>query len=709
MKFNKKAVTKSQIDPICEKYKIDPILASIFVRRGITEGPDLFYFLDSDIHFEHNPFLFSQMEDAVERILAAKEEGEKVLIFGDRDVDGITSTAILYNYMKKAGFDVSYRVPKGDEPYGLSVQAVEEFAAQNGTLIITVDCGISCYDEIEKANELGVDVIVTDHHNPPDRIPNAVAILDAKVEGEEYPFKDISGAAVSYKLVSALRFAQSSLFKADICLLNIEEIEEKFEITVLKVRNHTKYKIIKEIIVPGQTYFTDTRLPLFLGSNYIYVWDSRDTIGKMKALFGNGIDFSFMDLKSESSRIWPAFASKNLSQLKDLSKTSRFGMCQNTEIEALFNIYITYANYMLSVNDKNLEASKTDELQLVGIAAMADIMPMRNENRLFVKNCVKSIKEGKAVPGLQVLLAKLKLMFQNITAQDLAWVLNPCLNAAGRLGKPDIALELLVTEDPKRRETLAEELLQLNEDRKKLVNDALYVTKTKAEDSISKNDGKIIIVADESIHKGITGLLAGKLLSEYNVPSIALTKTDGVWAGSMRSTDNVIATDFLKSFGDDFFIAYGGHNAAAGFSFDEEKFDSFLTTAKSLCKNFTAGESETPLDIDAEIPRDYLTPGILDTVKLFEPFGNDNEELVFYSPNLKIIDSRVMGAQSQHLKVTLDCGKHKFPALFWNAADKLNRDFSLGDEVSVLYNMNENFFNGTVTPQMIVKDLWRNQ
>lgn len=709
MKFNKKTVTKAQIDPICEKYKIDPILASIFVRRGITEGPELFYFLDNDIHFEHNPFLFSQMEDAVERILSAKEEGEKILIFGDRDVDGITSTAILYNYMKKAGFDVTWRVPKGEDPYGLTVQAVEEFAAANGTLIITVDCGISCYEEVEKANSLGVDVIVTDHHNPPENIPNAVALLDAKMEGESYPYKEISGAAVAYKLVSALRFAQSSLFKADICLLDIEEVDEKFEITVLKVRNHTKYRIIKEIVVPGQTYFTDTRLPQFLGSNYIYVWDSRDTIGKMKALFGNGIDFSFMDLKTESSAIWPAFGTKTLSQLKDLSKTTKFGMCQNTEIEALFNIYITYANYMLCAKDKNLEAARLEELQLVGIAAMADIMPMRNENRLFVKSCVKAVNDGKAVPGLSVLLAKLKLNYQNLSAQDLAWVLNPCLNAAGRLGTPEIALELLVTEDAKRREILADQLLQLNEERKKLVNDAIYVTKTKAEEALSKNEGKLIVVADESIHKGITGLLAGKLLGEYNVPSIALTKTENIWAGSMRSPENVIATDFLKAFGEDFFIAYGGHNAAAGFSFSEEKFNQFMETATGLSKNFSTAETEIILDIDAEIPAAYLTPAILDTVKLFEPFGNDNKELVFYSQKLKIIDSRIMGSQNQHLKVTLDCGKHKFPALFWNAADKFNKDFSLGDEVSILYNMNENFFNGTTTPQIIVKDLWRNQ
>ena len=101
----KSAVTKQQVEPLCTKYGMDQILASIFVRRGITQGKDILYFLEDDLRFEHNPFLFNSMEDAVERINQAEEEGEKILIFGDRDVDGITSTTILYDYLKARGIE----------------------------------------------------------------------------------------------------------------------------------------------------------------------------------------------------------------------------------------------------------------------------------------------------------------------------------------------------------------------------------------------------------------------------------------------------------------------------------------------------------------------------------------------------------------------------------------------------------------------------
>ena len=132
----KTAVSKQQIEPLCKKYGIDSLLASIFVRRGITTGKDILYYLESDLRFQHNPFLFNSMEDAVERINQAEEEGEKVLIFGDRDVDGITSTTILYDYLKARKVDVKCRVPLESDAYGLSKKAIDEFAAEQGTLTL---------------------------------------------------------------------------------------------------------------------------------------------------------------------------------------------------------------------------------------------------------------------------------------------------------------------------------------------------------------------------------------------------------------------------------------------------------------------------------------------------------------------------------------------------------------------------------------------
>ena len=130
------------------------------------------------IQYLHNPFEFDEMEDIVDRIRVAVSEGEKVKIFGDRDADGITSTVLLYNELKSMGVDVEWRLPEGDDPYGLTISSVDEFAARDGSLFITVDCGISNYNEIKHASDLGIETIVIDHHNSPEELPPAYGIVN---------------------------------------------------------------------------------------------------------------------------------------------------------------------------------------------------------------------------------------------------------------------------------------------------------------------------------------------------------------------------------------------------------------------------------------------------------------------------------------------------------------------------------------------------
>jgi single-stranded-DNA-specific exonuclease len=178
MKWEKKEISGEQVKEISAKYGCDLLTASILARRGLCTGDSIRYFLEDDLLSLRNPFALDGMEDAVERILAAKEEGEKVLVFGDGDVDGITGTALLAGFLESIGMDVTWRIPTGDESYGLSVEAVEEFAANDGTLIITVDCGISRFSEIKRAGELSIDVIVTDHHEPQDELPEALVIIN---------------------------------------------------------------------------------------------------------------------------------------------------------------------------------------------------------------------------------------------------------------------------------------------------------------------------------------------------------------------------------------------------------------------------------------------------------------------------------------------------------------------------------------------------
>ena len=707
----KTAVSKQQIEPLCKKYGIDSLLASIFVRRGITTGKDILYYLESDLRFQHNPFLFNSMEDAVERITQAIEEEEKILIFGDRDVDGVTSTTILYDYLNQKKADVQCRLPLESDGYGLSKKAIEEFAAQGGTLIITVDCGISNYDEIEYAATLGIDVIVTDHHNAPENLPAAVVILDPKAPDSGYPFADISGAAVSYKLVSALRFSQSDFYNSEICIIDIgipEPVEESADQAVtihcVKIKNLVKVKELHETITQGKSIY-DLKLPYFLQGQVIYAWDANKTKAQLAEIFGNGIEFNIYDLRSQVSQAIPSVAGLSAEQLNGSSKIAKYSEEPAGVLDTLYNLYVTYCYKIISQKNKNYLANERRDLQLVALAAIADIMPLKDENRIFIRNGLDSIKKDGPRQGLAELFCQLKINAEALTSIDISWTVTPALNAAGRLGQADVALELLINEEPKKRNDLAVKIYELNEQRKDLVNKASYKIKEAAQASLDENDGKLCVIIDNEIHPGITGNLAGKLMQEKNVPAIIITQSDGVYKGSMRSCRGFITTSFLASFGD-FFINFGGHNAAAGFSFENSQLEQFNIKIKELLPSINLEEENLDINIDAEIPPEFLTPESFKILNIMEPFGAENKELLLVTKKVKLCDAMVQGKKEPYsLKLIFECGKHKFPGMFFGQALRLRQDIQVGQTYDILYTMVYNYFNGNVTPQLRLKEV----
>ncbi len=702
-------VTRQQILPLCNNYGIDQILASILVRRGITQGKDILYFLEDDLRFQHNPFLFSSMEDAVTRILQAKDEKEKVLIFGDKDADGVTSTTILYTYLKSIGIDVSCRIPVGDDAYGLSMQAVDDFAKEGGTLIITVDCGISNFAEISHAADLCIDVIVTDHHNAPEKLPEAVVILDPKTEDSGYPFKDISGAAVAYKLVSALRFAQTGLYENEYCILNISENEEQncFFIDCIKIRNLIVVKELHEKIIPGQTSIYDLKLPYFLQGQLIYVWDKQNTYKTLNSLFGNGIDFNLTDLQAEICTLFPKLRGKSEKDIQKMSIFNKYIPEENNLINSIYNLFVTYCRKKLALEHPEFAENEKMDLQLVALAAIADIMPLKNENRIFIKNGVNSIKTGKIRPGLAELFAILKINIEGITATDLSWSVTPALNAAGRLGQADLTLALLTSENAKEREELAHSIYTLNEERKNLVQNASLRIQDIAKKSVEDLQNKLCLVIDEQIHPGITGNFAGKLMQDFNVPAIVITKNEGIYKGSMRSCRGLITTEFLSSFEEGkFFINYGGHDCAAGFSFVEEKLDIFMQNIKNCISSIQLEDNDTIIDIDAEIPTDYITEDLFDSITKLEPYGAENPELKLLTHEVTICDAAIVGKKEPFsLKLTFDCGKHKIPAVLFGKAEKLGNEIQIGKKYDIIYTMSKNYFRGNVTNQFKIQEI----
>ncbi|MCZ6639894.1 MAG: single-stranded-DNA-specific exonuclease RecJ [Candidatus Dadabacteria bacterium] len=195
-------------DKLAKSLQISPITAQILVNRGIENETEANLFLNCTLFDLPSPYLMKGMDRAVERIKKALENNERITIYGDYDVDGVTSTALLYSFLKVLKANVTYYNPdRLKEGYGINIDAVKKLAEQGVSLIISGDCGITAVKEIEQAKELGVEFIVTDHHKPPQELPQAVSILNPKLSECKYPGKEIVGVGVIFNLVIALRRA----------------------------------------------------------------------------------------------------------------------------------------------------------------------------------------------------------------------------------------------------------------------------------------------------------------------------------------------------------------------------------------------------------------------------------------------------------------------------------------------------------------------
>ena len=198
-------VDENKVLEIKEKYGLSELLANILVGRNIIEENQIKVFLEPTRNDFYDPFLLPDMEIAVPRIINAIENKEKIVIYGDYDVDGITSISVLKKFLEDRGLEVSEHIPNRlDEGYGLNKEAIDEINKSGCKLMITVDCGISGLEEVEYANSLGIETIITDHHEPLDELPKAIAVIDAKIKTNKYPFNQLAGVGVVFKLIQAI-------------------------------------------------------------------------------------------------------------------------------------------------------------------------------------------------------------------------------------------------------------------------------------------------------------------------------------------------------------------------------------------------------------------------------------------------------------------------------------------------------------------------
>lgn len=688
---------------IAASYGCGLLCATILTRRGISEREDIKYYLECGSVYLNSPFLFKDMESAVERILVALEEGEKVLVFGDRDADGVTSTALLVTELRAMGLEVSYRLPEGDSPYGMTIDDAKIIAELGVTLVITVDCGIGCNEEVEYLNSRGVDTIITDHHIPGEAIPDAVAIIDPKAG--DYPFEHLAGCGVVSKLIWALRFSKTPYYGSRIILLHAEPGPGEATTTTIQavqLENLVETDRLIEEVPNGAVDLSRSKAALFLSRNIpIIVLDKEIELKALRKAFGNRVDIHFEDFRPTLEKVIPKSKGKSL---LELSKESRAALYADghAELETLVSLFKSACVYSERSLSKDWEAL----LDYVAIGTVADLMPLKGENRILVKLGLRKLSNNPR-NCLVPLLSAQNLIDHPVSATDISWYISPVINSAGRLGKPSVALELLLAEDQSEAAIKTAELLSLNKERKKLADDVWTKAEPRAKKSFLDFGSKFLLVEGNDIPRGLTGALSSRLLKEFpqTPAAIVLGKADGERiSASIRSKGNFNARDFLSRFSA-LFIDFGGHKYAGGFSMLKDNLPSFKAQLEEEVLALDVDAESEPLVIDAALPPRLMNAELIKVVELFEPYGEQNPALVFLLDEVEIMELKELGNEPSkgNLKLTVKCGGGLWSCVYWGGG--VNRDFDTGDICSMIFRLSRNYWKGMASLQLTVLDL----
>jgi len=544
-----------------QELNISSLLSRVIINRGIEEISVAKKFLWPDLKDLRDPYTFKNMERVIDRILQAKEKRERVLIFGDYDVDGITSTALLFSALKEFIPDLFFYIPnRFSEGYGLNRGIIELANKNQFNLIITVDCGVNSITEIEEANKLGIEVIIIDHHKTSQELPPTINIINPEYR-KSYPFKDLSGVGVCFKVIQAL--------------------------------------------------------------------------------------------------------------YQKLHKSQ----------EELFN-YLDY----------------------VALGTIADSVPLIDENRIFVKNGLENLNKSSRV-GLKSLMLESGLAGKNLTLKEVIFTLIPRLNAAGRIDDPKIALELLLTDSPAKATYLARKLEEINKFRRDMSDSVLKEAKQIICEQIEEEDNKILVVSSEEWNQGIIGIIASRLVEEFNRPVIVIAKKDGVGKGSGRSIKDFNLFKALERC-QDLLINYGGHKYAVGMTIEVEKIEEFIIRINRCALEEFPDEQVLPsLEIDAPLSLDEINVNLIKEINLLEPFGLGNPSPIFCSYNNHIIDWKMVGGNKEHLKLKIFHENRIIEGIGFGLSKKMSNLFLEHKVVDLAFNVELNHWNGNKNIQLNIKDI----
>jgi len=550
---------------LVDDLNIHPSLAKVLVLRDIDNYRKAKQFFKPSLDDLHDPFLITGMRDAVKRIIKALTDNEKIMIYGDYDVDGTNAAAMLYLFLSEIGGNVQIYIPnRFKEGYGISKNGIDEAIKNKIKLIISVDCGITAIEETEYARNYGIDLIICDHHEPGEVLPKALAVLDPLKPGCPYPYKYLSGAGVTFKLMQAI---SSSIGMKD-------------------------------------------------------------------------LPFKYLDF--------------------------------------------------------------------VAVAGAADIVPLTDENRILVKFGLERLNTDPR-PGFKALIEKAGLKLGNISSSQIVFGLAPRINAVGRLGDANRAIQLLLSKDYEEALQYADILDKENRNRREIDEEILNEAIQKVENEINLDEEIAIILHKEDWHLGVIGIVASRLVEKFYRPSILLTNVDGTLKGSARSIPDFNLYEALKEC-EDILLQFGGHKAAAGLSIHHDKINEFKKKFNEIAKrNLTAEQLIPTLEIEAIVELNSITPKFRRILERFAPFGPQNMKPIFLTEKAEIFDRpKVTGNNHLFMKVRKN-GSPVFDVVGYNLGEYAQSLLDLNGSVKntyidIVYTIESTTINDMVFPLLNLKD-----
>lgn len=674
-------LNRQEIESVSKSTGVDKNIISILFARGVTNESEIIKFLYPELNNLHSPFLLHGIYDAVKRLRAAVESGEKIAIFGDSDLDGITSLTIIHSILTKSGCSPFIRYPKAKESYGMTCDIIDEFIGEKVKLVITVDSGIRDVEEINYGRKNGIDFIVTDHHEPDEILPDAIIVNPKKTECG-YPFKELAGVGVAFKFVQAFLYSYTSGFDVNFVL-----IYKKASLYELKI---IKNGVLTEEINAGKEEIVATLTAKINKRDYIVLLNNASlTLSPLIKSMHREIIIT--DIKKIASAFNNTEYSDDEMMLNKLAAEFQINRKYTPDESDLY--YKIFIEIQWRSSKKILSALR-EYVVLVTIGTIADIMPLHGENRLLIKYGLSLINKGKGHTGILALTGK-----TNTTSKSISWDIAPLLNAPGRMGETDLTVNFFLEQDGLKNAEIVTAIQKINRERKKIVLEIIEKIKNDSLDKIF-NDNIFFYMHDEIID-GLAGLIANRLADDLKKPAIIATGSDknGIVKGSARSFGNF---DFFKYTApvSHLFERVGGHAQAFGFTAELANIKEIIDTInESIADNFIP---EKTVQIDLIIEMDDINSNFIKNLSLLEPFGKCNEEPLFAVKKVKIEGFSSFGNLGNHGKFILS---RNIQAIGWNMFDKMNSYYTTKKDVDIIFKLENNEYMGKTYPRMILVDM----